>query len=90
MFSTQKRVTATLLIFGFLVVSFGMFATPAFGSCQFYKSWCCSALETTQTMCNWYGTDSWQCRDWIAYTSSICALANSECGYIVAHDCFGG
>lgn len=88
MFATKQRVTATLLIVGFLVASLGMFAPPAYSyGCSFYTSWCCAAIETAHDTCDEHGSSHWMCDDAQSYAGWVCATAADVCGYSVYHLC---
>ena len=86
-----RRIQALFLLVAVLVVSFGMFAPPAFSvTCAEAKTWCCEAIVSAQWVCNQVGTGSNICKAVLASASIICNDAADICGYIVAHDCFGG
>lgn len=83
-----RRIQALFLLVAVLVVSLGVFVTPASSSdCSFYISWCCSAIATAELMCAWYGSGSWQCKDWQSYAGWVCATAADVCGYPTYHLC---
>ena len=84
MFATKRRLTAPVLIIGFLVVSFGMF-TPSTEAgqtergCEMARDDCCNAIWAAQQICGMFPSSGW-CADAHEYVNSKCSIAASACG----------
>ena len=57
-----RRLQAMVLLVGVLVVSFGMFAPPAFSTtCGEAKTACCNAISDAQQACAYWGQNHLIC-----------------------------
>ncbi len=89
MFGTKRRLTAMVLIVGFLVASLGMFAPPAYSNgCSTAINNCCAALGLATYYCSLYGSSSGVCKAWQRYAGEKCSTAAEICGYSVYHLCY--
>ncbi len=83
MFSTTKRLIATICIVGFLVISFGMF-TPSTEAgqtergCEMARDDCCAAIWVARQICGMFPSSVW-CEDAYDYANSKCSIAASAC-----------
>ena len=90
MFSS-RRIQALFLLIAVLVVSFGMFAPPAFSvTCSDAKAACCESIVTAQHSCAFWGPNHLICLLLLEIARQDCNAAKEACGRIVAHECFGG
>ena len=86
-----RRLQAMVLLVGVLVVSFGMFAPPAFSTtCGEAKTACCNAISDAQQACAYWGQNHLICVLLKALATSKCREAKEARGRVVAHECFGG
>ena len=80
MFATKRRLTAMVLMVGFLVVSFGMFtpSTKAHHDCESAKYYCCYAIWKAKDVCSRFPYSSW-CEFQYNEANRICTIAAAEC-----------
>ena len=90
MFSTEKRLIATICIVGFLVVSFGMFtpSTEAHHDCPSARHACCYAIWVAKQVCRMFPNSSW-CEFQYHEANAACTRAAAECGTFSCSD-WGG
>lgn len=92
MFSTKRRLTATICIVVFLVASFGMLVPSADAqlnpqTCSDAKSACCYAVYAAKYICIIFGSGSQTCQDAQYYAASMCSAASNLCN--TAFSCSG-
>lgn len=83
MFATKRRLTAMLLIVGFLVASLAMFAPQTEGqwiaNCPNAQAKCCNAIFAARVICAIFGSGSDACLAAQYYAGSWCHIASSIC-----------
>lgn len=84
MFETKGRLTAMLLVVGFLVASFGMFAPSTEGqllplTCVQAQSRCCIAIWAAKQICGIFGSGSGVCHVAQSYAGGMCRIASEMC-----------
>ena len=84
MFATKRRLTAMLLIVGFLVASWGMFVPQTEGqllplNCSQARSRCCIAIWAASQICGTFGSGSEACNIAQRYAGGMCRVASEMC-----------
>ena len=83
MFSTKRRMTATLLIVCFLVASLGVFVpqteAQAIYNCTWYQTKCCQAIFAAKIICATFGSGSDLCSSAQSAAGYACAVASNVC-----------
>ena len=79
MFATKRRLTAMVLIVGFLVASLGMFAPSTEGNCEDSRTLCCDLINMARQVCGMFPHSHW-CADYAEWVNLACTVAAAECG----------